>query len=207
MHIYLYLFNTLADWEIGFLTAELFSKRYFSNKNAHCELVTVADSLEPITTMGGMVLTPEKRLDSIQFNRDDLLLLPGGDLWMSPETDNILRKAKTLIDDGFRVAAICGATFGLARVGALDLKKHTSNNLDYLKAICPSYKGEANYLDKPAVCDGNLITASGLAALEFTYEVLKLLELLKPATLEAWYSLNSTKQPNYFYDLMESMKE
>jgi putative intracellular protease/amidase len=206
MTVYLYLLNTLADWEIGYLTAELFSKRYFADKSAACELVKVADTLDPITTMGGMRLTPDRRLDSVQFNEGDMLVLPGGDLWMNPQTDAVLATAKGLIEKGINVAAICGATVGLARVGALDAKKHTSNNLGYLKMICPAYKGEANYINEPAVCYGNLITASGLAPLEFAYEVLKLLKVFKPETLEAWFSLNSTKQTKYFSDLMGSLK-
>jgi hypothetical protein len=39
--------------------------------------------------------------------------------------------------------------------------------------VCQKYKGENLYQDKPAVVDNNLITASGIAPLEFTYEVLK----------------------------------
>jgi len=205
MTVYLYLLNTLADWEIGYLTAELFSKRYFADKSMACELVKVADTLDPITTMGGMMLTPDQRLDSMQFKEGDLLVLPGGDLWMAPETDAVLARAKDLIDKGFNVAAICGATMGLARVGALDAKNHTSNDLGYLKIVCPTYMGEANYIDEPAVSDGNLVTATGLAPLEFAHEVLKLLKVFKPETLDAWYSLNSTKQPRYFHELMNSL--
>jgi putative intracellular protease/amidase len=206
MTVYLYLLNTLADWEIGYLTAELCSRRYFADKTVPCELVRVADTLDPITTMGGMRLTPDRRLDSVQFNEGDLLVLPGGDLWMTPETDGVLAKAKALIDNGSNVAAICGATMGLARVGALDTKKHTSNDLGYLKMVYPAYKGEANYIDEPAVRNGNLITATGLAPLEFAREALKLLKVFKPETLEAWYSLNSTKQSRYFHDLLALLK-
>lgn len=205
MTVYLYLLNTLADWEIGYLTAELFSQRYFADRNIPCELVKVADTLDPITTMGGMRLTPDRRLDAIQFNESDLFVLPGGDLWMNAETDAVLAKAKALIENGLNVAAICGATIGLARVGALNDKKHTSNNLGYLKAVCPAYKGEVNYIEEPAVRNGNLITATGLAPLEFAYEVMKLLKVFKPETLEAWYGLNSTKQDRYFFDLMGSL--
>ena len=31
MNVYLYVLNTMADWKIGFLMAELHSKRYFKN--------------------------------------------------------------------------------------------------------------------------------------------------------------------------------
>ena len=56
------------------------------------------------------------------------------------------------------------------------------------------------------VTDGNLITATGLAALEFSYEVFKKTDVIKPETLEAWYQLNKTRDVKYFYALMDSLK-
>lgn len=44
--------------------------------------------------------------------------------------------------------------------------------------VCPNYKGEQLYKMEPAVCDENLITASGVAPLEFAMEVLKKLMYL-----------------------------
>ena len=59
---------------------------------------------------------------------------------------------------------------------------------------------------KPAVVDGNLITATGLAPLEFSYEVLNKTNAMKPETLEAWYQLNKTKDSKYFFAIMESLQ-
>lgn len=72
--------------------------------------------------------------------------------------------------------------------------------------FCPEYTGENFYLNQPAVTDDNLITASGLAPLEFSYEVLKRTNLMKTETLEAWYQLYKTNESKYFYALMESIK-
>ena len=74
---------------------------------------------------------------------------------------------------GTIVAAICGATDALANMGYLDTRKHTSNNLEYTKMVCPNYKGEKFYELESAVSDVNLVTASGIAPLEFAMEVLK----------------------------------
>ena len=78
-----------------------------------------------------------------------------------------------LLKIGTIVAAICGATDALANMGYLDTRKHTSNNLEYTKMVCPNYKGEKFYELGPAVSDANLVTASGIAPLEFAMEVLK----------------------------------
>ncbi len=94
----------------------------------------------------------------------------------------------------------------LAQKGLLNNRKHTSNDKEFLKMICPGYSGEKFYLNQPAVADDNLITASGVAALEFSYEVLKKTNLMKPATLESWYQLHKTKEAKFFFSLMESLK-
>jgi hypothetical protein len=71
--------------------------------------------------------------------------------------------------------------------------------------FCPGYSGSAHYVKEPTVVDDNLITASGFASLEFSYEVFKKLSIMKTDTLEAWYQLNKTKESQYFFKLMESL--
>jgi putative intracellular protease/amidase len=105
------------------------------------------------------------------------------------------------------VAAICGATVALAEAGILDNKKHTSNGKGFFFLFCKNYKGKDFYEDKLVVVDNNLITATGFAPLEFTYEVIKKINIMGSNTLEAWYNLYKTKDTKYFYELMESLKE
>lgn len=205
MKIYLVVMNTLADWEIGYLTPELHSKRMMADPGVACEIVKVGLTPEPIATMGGIAITPDTTFDAVRMESDDLLLLPGSELWQTPEAAPLLAFAKDKVVRGYRVAAICGATIGLAQVGALDDRQHTSNDKGYLKTVCPGYTGEQRYVDAPAVRDGNLITASGLAPLEFSYEVMKMLGLFRPVTLDAWFKLYSTREPQYYEALMASM--
>lgn len=205
MKLYLYVLDTLADWEIGYLTAELRSRRFFADMNLVVPIVKVGASLDEITTMGGMAIRPDLALDQLELEDDDLLLLPGADTWFEPANRGILLVAKERIARDLPVAAICGATFGLASVGALDSKRHTSNDPGYLKAVAKDYAGQALYLDLPAVSDRKLVTASGLSALDFTYEVIKVLGVFRPETLEAWKGLNRTARPEYFHAMMESL--
>jgi putative intracellular protease/amidase len=205
MKIYLVVMNTLADWEIAYLTAELHSKRMMSDPAAHCNIVKVGLTPEPIATMGGIAMTPDITFDAVRMEADDLLLLPGSDLWQTPEAAALLAFAKDMVVQGYRVAAICGATIGLAQAGALDGRQHTSNDKGYLKTVCPGYTGEQRYVEAPAVRDGNLITASGLAPLEFSYEVMKMLGLFRPETVDAWFKLYSTREPKYYDALVTSM--
>ena len=144
----------------------------------------------------------------MKFDDDEtnILILPGADTWLEKEHQTIIEIAKNRIDNGLKVAAICGATGALANAGALNQKNHTSNAVEYLQLFRPEYTGDGFYFDKGAITDNNLITASGLAPLEFTYEIIKTMGVFKLTTLEAWYKLYTKKEPRYFYELQKSLE-
>lgn len=206
MNVYLYVLNTLADWEIGYLTAEINSGRFLDKTKTPVKLIKLGNTLEPIKTMGGITITPDECIDNISFHEKDLLILPGADTWLEESNNKILNLVSDVISKNVIIAAICGATMALAQKGLLNNRKHTSNDKELLKMVCPGYSGEKYYVNQPAVTDDNLITATGLAALEFSYEVLKKSNLMKPATLESWYQLHKTREAKFFFSLMESLK-
>ncbi|HPO63379.1 MAG TPA: DJ-1/PfpI family protein [Candidatus Kapabacteria bacterium] len=206
MNAYLYILDTMSDWEIAYITAELNSRRYLNNAQNFSKLQRISCSLEPVCTMGGMRIIPDEIVSNVKFESGDILIMPGANAQTDDRNLMLLDRIPDLLENNVTVAAICGATIPLARMGLLDNNYHTSNNLDYLKMVCPTYKGEKFYLNKPAVTDGNLITATGVAPLEFTYEVLKKMDVMKAETLEAWYGLFKTQEAKYFYSLMESVK-
>ncbi|MNI68342.1 putative protease YdeA [compost metagenome] len=149
---------------------------------------------------------PDITLEECGLTSADILILPGGDTWTDPIHEPVLQTAERCIQEDIGVAAICGATMGLARTGLLNSRPHTSNDLEYLKMICPAYTGEQFYKQQPVVTDGKLITASGVAPLEFTVHVLKALEVCSSDTLDAWYNLYKTQDSKYFYELMSSIQ-
>lgn len=187
------------------MIAELHSGRYFKNKQLKFEVATVSLRKDPVVTMGGEKILPDLTISDMKSQDAALLILPGGNTWLEPIHAPIFTVVRKFLSANIPVAAICGATIGLAANGLLDNCHHTSNDLNYLKACCPLYEGEALYIQKPAVTDGELITASGLAPLEFTCEVLKKLDVFLPATLDAWYKLYQTHEATYFFALMESL--
>ncbi|MGM0842777.1 MAG: type 1 glutamine amidotransferase family protein [Bacillota bacterium] len=202
---FLYVFNTMSDWEYGYLMAELNSGRYFKKDVAPVKVMTVGATKEMITTMGGLSIKPDMSLDECTLERKDLLILPGGTTWNEEIHQPILERIGQALELGTIVAAICGAIEALANMGYLDTRKHTSNNLEYTKMVCPNYKGEKFYELESAVSDANLVTASGIAPLEFAMEVLKRIDVFTPDTLHSWYNLNKTHKPEYFFQLMNSI--
>lgn len=206
MKAYLYVLDTMADWEIGNFTAEWNSGRYFDKSRQVVPVVRVGASAASIKTMGGMTITPDKIIDDVAFEAGDLLVLPGADTWMDAAHERVINLVEPLLDKNVTVAAICGATMALAQNGILDKRKHTSNAPGFLSMVCPAYRGEQNYIDRGAVTDNNLITASVFAPVEFAYEIFRKTGVMKPATLEAWFMLFTTREMRYYYALMDSLK-
>ena len=202
---YLYVLNTLADWEIGHITAELKSGRYM-RPDRTLELVTIGNTRDAVKTMGGFSITPDMTVEEAGFREGDVLILPGGDTWAEKDNGRVLDLLPALLEKKILVAAICGATAALAERGILDKRRHTSNDKEFLKMFCPGYRGSEHYVETAVAVDDNLITASGLAPLEFSYEIFRKTNVMKTDTLEAWYGLFRTREPQYFYSLMESLR-
>jgi putative intracellular protease/amidase len=178
---YVAVYETLADWEIGHLTVELRTGRFTGQP---WKVVTVGESAEPVTTMGGVRIVPDMVLAELEPAEGDLLVLAGSAKWDGGGGEAFAKMAQRFLDAGVPVAAICGATAGLARAGILDDRKHTSAVREYLQFT--GYEGGDNYVDERAVIDGDLITAGPDSPVQFARAVLQRLGLASDAKLDAY---------------------
>lgn len=204
--VYVYVLDTLADWELGHVTSELNSGRFFKKDAPSISLQTVSTTKEPITTMGGMTIIPDCLIDNMSINEKSILLLPGADTWNDPKHGAILEKASTFLSNGATVCAICGATVALANSGLLDHRPHTSNGPGFLEMFSSTYKGQDFYINKPSVSDGNLITAACTGSLLWAKQIIEHLGVFQTNTLEAWYDYFSTGDPNAFFALTQTLQ-
>lgn len=163
------LTENFADWETALLnsTARLYYGFYTQ--------FATPDGL-PVTSSGGMLVTPQLALEAISLEELDLLMVCGGSHWQSgkaPDLGPLLRAAR---DKGVVLAGICDGTRVLAQAGVLDTVRHTSNSAGNL--LETGYAGAALYQDVPwAVADQRVITAPGTAPVTFTAEVLRALSI------------------------------
>jgi putative intracellular protease/amidase len=205
--VHLYIFPGFADWEAAFATAGIQSPAYQIEPDRY-EIRTVAAGGGIVRSMGGLTILPDLTLPQLKDADSAMLILPGGAGWDHADGHALaLNHAGEFLERGIPVAAICGATAGLARRGWLDDRPHTSNALAYLKNE-RGYAGSARYEDAAAVRDpGRLITASGMASLDFAREIFAELGLYEQATLEAWYQLFKTGRSEYFARLQQVAAE
>lgn len=204
--VHLALFDGCADWEYGYLTAEI---RTSAEQRAsdgpwatRWQLRTVGLSTDPATTMGGLRVLPELSLDQVDPGGSAMLVLPGGD-WSAPALAPFVTAAVRFLEQDVPVAAICGATFALATAGILDERRHTSNAPQFLAES--GYAGAEHYVTAPAVADRGVVTASGLAPVQFTAEVLRLLGVYPDSVVDLWVRLNQTRDAADFFALQEAV--
>lgn len=178
--VHLAVYDTFADWETGHTTAHLTQNGY--------TVRTVGPTTEPVVTMGGVRIQPDLALAGLDPEDSALLILTGAHLWDSgDDLAPFAATARTFLDAGVPVAAICGATAGLAREGLLDEREHTSAVSFYLDAT--GYKGGAHYREADAVTDGDLITAGPTEPVALAREVFARLGVYEGEKLDAWYRL------------------
>ena len=199
--VYLYVFNTLSDWEPSYAISGI-NNSAFQLSPGRILVKTASTSQETVKTIGGITIVPDTSLAEIKPEETAMLILPGGLGWESGQHIEATNLAKLFLELGKPVAAICGATAGLAIAGLLDHVRHTSNAAVYLQAN--NYQGGKYYQEDAAVTDGNLITASATAPIEFAYHIFKKLEIYSSETLDAWYGLYKTGDLKYFLELQKA---
>jgi putative intracellular protease/amidase len=184
MNVHLALFDSFNDAEVGHLLVELRTGRFTGTA---WNVVTVAESTAPITTMGGLRVLPDTVLADLDPATSGLLILAGGDIWDTGGGAAFAAAAARFLAAGVPVAAICGATAGLARAGLLDHRRHTSSAAAYLAAT--GYAGGDHYVEDRAVVDGDLITAGPQSPVQFARAAMGRLGLASDRTLAAYEDL------------------
>ena len=201
--IALYTTETMADWEYAYLTTQIAGAEQL--KPGRFRLLLVGDGLESVRTLGNLPLTPEADLDTLQALADDgslaALVIPGGDHYAAGH-DRLIKAVSRLADQEIPVAAICGATLLLARSGFLDERCHTSNAAQYLEAS--GYRGGTHYVETPVVTDRRVTTASGIHAVPFTAEVMRITGLVPDAMAHAWEQVFLSAREDDYMALMEA---
>jgi putative intracellular protease/amidase len=180
---YLLAVAGFADWEPAHAIAEL-------RRSGGYRIEVVGLTTDPVESMGGMLVQPTRALADVAPRDVAIFILPGGDRWeRGPAEPELVALLARLMDAGVPVAAICAATVAITRAGLLRGRRHTSNGLSYLQRQVPDYTEATQYVDAPAVRDGGLITATGLADVEFAREIFAELGVFSNADRARWTDL------------------
>lgn len=150
----------------------------------------VAPTAEPVAAIGGFRVMPDYSFDTMPDDYAALVLI-GGFGWLTPAAEAVAALAESAVRRGKIVGAICNGASFMAKCGLLNNVKHTGNGIDQLKLWGGDYyTNPEGYIHRQAVSDGGIVTANGSGALEFTRELLLLLENDTPERIEMYYQFN-----------------
>ena len=182
--VHLFVFDAMEDWEAALAIAAINSPQFQSVPGRY-RMVTVASSLRPITTMGGVLIQPDVSIDAVTPESSAMLILPGGQSWDRDAHGEALQLASRFIASGTPVAAICAATLALARAGFLDRLRHAGDAREYL--ISSGHRGTAFYCGAPSI--GVTLPSSAVAPVDFAREIFRKLSLDSRGPGEARYAM------------------
>lgn len=144
-------------------------------------VVAGLNGINPVKCARGLIVVPERSLDSIKSEDFDVIILPGGRVGSDLIADSELvgEIIKRQDQNGRLIACICGSPKALLK-----------NKIGFGKTITsyPIHKdvlsNDYDYVDDSVVQDGNLITARGPAqALKWSKAIAE--NLVDKATLKA----------------------
>lgn len=181
--ILIVVLEEFADWEMSYVAAFLNSTDKYITK-----IVGVCEGV--IKSIGGLNVLPDYTINNIPETFSGLILI-GGNSWRKPLSNNVIPLVEKALTMDIPVGAICDATVFMGANGWLNEIKHTSNELNDLKTYAKeNYRNEIHYVLEQAVSDGKIVTANGTASLEFTKEMLELLEAYPQEQINQLYNFH-----------------
>jgi len=178
--ILLLLTDRWNDWEASYAIA-------VANSFSDYVVRTIANDTEDKKSMGGIRARVDYTIDSYQgFEKLAMIILPGGMSWEENRYEDIAGFIRKAVDQTIPVAAICGSTLFLCRHGFLNQVKHTGDSPELFLSQ-EGYTGADHYIKAQVVVDKGFITANETAAVEFTYQIFKMLKVDSEEEIEEWY--------------------
>src|SRR5207245_11257724 len=117
--VFLLVVEGFADWEPAHAVAEL-------RRHGQYRVESVGLSRTSIQSMGGIRIVPSTTVSEVDPADVAVFILPGGDRWENAPIEVELRETlKSLDAKGVPLAAICGATLTISRLGLLRGRRHS----------------------------------------------------------------------------------
>lgn len=166
--ILVFIFDGMTDYEITFIT-------HLLSADAGKKIITISYDDKIIEGRSGFLYKPSKLITDVIYEDVEGLIIPGG--WYGNTKPDLIELINNLNSKGKLISAICGAgTVFLAKAGILKDVKYTSPIEEWTQKHIEVF-GEKNpfprenYVYERVVRDGNIITAQGIAFIDFAIEI------------------------------------
>lgn len=166
--ILVFIFDGMTDYEITFIT-------HILGAGEGKEIITIAYEDKIIKSRSGFLYKPTALVKDVLNEDVEGLIICGG--WYGDTRHELMQLINNLHSKGKLIAGICGAgTIFLAKAGILDKVKYTTPAVEWTEKHIEVF-GEKdpfpreNLVEDRVVRDGNIITAQGIAFIDFAIEI------------------------------------
>src|SRR5947208_14487698 len=97
--VHVAVYDTLSDWELGYVTAHI-NKPDWQKQPGRYRTATVGVTSDPITTMGGMRITPELTVDNVRPSDSAMLIMAGMEPYATEAVKPFVELARRFLDAG-----------------------------------------------------------------------------------------------------------
>lgn len=166
--ILVFIFEGMTDYEITFITHLLATE-------AGKEIVTIAYEDNIIKSRSGFLYKPARLVTDVLNEDVEGLIICGG--WYGDTRHELIQLINNLNLKEKLIGAICGAgTVFLAKSGVLNNVKYTTPVVEWTKKHIKVFGKKdpftrENFVQARVVRDRNIITAQGIAFIDFAIEI------------------------------------
>jgi putative intracellular protease/amidase len=176
--ILVYIYDGMADFEISLLT-------HLLSVDCGMKIIIVSNNTGVVKSKSGMLFMPHLDLHKIDIKEVEGLIIPGG--WLANLDERLIKIIKELNNENKLIAAICAAPWILAKAGVLNDCRYTTSIVEWQDIHREFFRIDdpfprSGYVEGRVIRDGNIITAKGVAFIDFTIEVCEFLGLFKDDT-------------------------
>lgn len=174
--ILVFIYDNMADFEMTLIT-------YILGTDAKKEIITIAIEDRIVKSLSGLEYKPKKLVSEVLEEDAEALIIPGG--WYGEVEDVLIMLIKNLYNEKKLLGAICAAPRFLAKAGILNEVKYTTSLSNWADSEREKFKDindpfpRENFIAERVVKDKNVITAVGIAFIDFTIEICDWFNLFK----------------------------
>lgn len=165
--VLVFIYDEMADFEITLVT-------HLLGSDGGKEIVTISYEDKLIKSKSGIIYKPARLIKDVLAEEVEGLIIPGG--WNGEIRPELIELIQSINAKGKLLAAICAGPRFLAKAGVLDNVKYTTSIEQWTEDQVQQFKENdpfprQNFVSERVVRDGNIITAKGLAFVDFATEV------------------------------------
>ena len=165
--ILVFIYDEMADYEITFIT-------HLLGTSAGKEIVTIAYEDKLIKSKSGIIYKPARLVKDVLGEEVEGLLITGG--WNGEIRPELIELIQSINAKGKLLGAICAGPRFLAKAGVLDNVRYTTSVVEWTENHVEQFKESdpfprQNFVSERVVTDGNIVTAKGMAFIDFAIAV------------------------------------